>query len=147
MKKMFLAAAAAATMMVASPAIAQDDWPLKGGDYWEVTSIKVKDGGGLKYAKWLATEWKRFNDYSKSQGWISDYMILSNVHGRADEADYYLVRKMKSLPDAAEGERRGKAFRAYMQRTIDQLVSESGNRAEYRKVMSSSLLQELSPRN
>lgn len=143
MKKLMIAAAAAATMVFAVPAYAQDEPPLTGGEYWEIAAIDVADGQGLRYATWLATEWRNFNDFAKSQGWISDYVILSNVHNRADEGDLYLITKFSSIPDAAEDERRNQAFRAQMQRTAQQLASESGNRAEYRTVMGSMLLQEL----
>jgi hypothetical protein len=40
--------AAAATLSAA--ASAQEKWPLVFGDYWEVTGIDIKDGGGLSYA-------------------------------------------------------------------------------------------------
>ncbi|MBB3764034.1 hypothetical protein [Sphingomicrobium lutaoense] len=143
MKKLMLAALGAATMTFGVPAAAQDETPLRGGEYWEVATIDVADGQGLRYAEWLATDWRAFNDYAKSQGWISDYKILSNVHGRPDEGDIFLITKFSSMPDAAEGERRSKAFRAQMKRSAKQLAAESGNRAEYRKVMGSVLLQEL----
>ena len=38
---------------------------------WTVTGIDVKDGGGLKYAQNLATEWVKNQEYAKAQGWIS----------------------------------------------------------------------------
>ena len=45
-----------------------EEWPLMGGDYWEVTGIDIHDGGGYKYANWLATEWRKMLDFSKSKG-------------------------------------------------------------------------------
>lgn len=146
MTKWILAAAAAATMGLSTPAAAQI-FPLKGGEYWEVAAIDVEDGMGFKYAGWLASEWRRFNDFAKSQGWISDYVILTNVHNRSDEGDFYLITKFKSLPDGAENERRAAAFRAQMQRSDQQLAAESGERAKYRNVLGSMLLQEMHFRN
>lgn len=143
MMKHLLAAATAATMILAVPAQAQSAPPMVGGEYWEVTGIDVADGAGPRYANWLATEWRRFNDFSMEQGWITSYTILSNVHNRHDEPDLYLIRTYASLPDGAEGDRRREAFQAFVRRTNDQLAAESGNRAEYRTVMSTSLLQEL----
>lgn len=141
-----LAVAAAATMSLAVPAMAQET-PLKPGDYWEIAAIDVEDGHSLTYGNWLATEWRQFNEYAKSQGWITDYKILTNLHNRSDEGDVYLITKFKSLPNAAEIERRDAAFRAAMQRTSNQLASQSGKRAEYRDVMGSMLLQEMHFRN
>lgn len=146
MLKSILAVAGAATMAFAAPATAQN-FPLKGGDYWEIASVDVDDGKGVQYAGWLATEWRRFNDYAKSQGWITDYKILTNVHNRKGEGDFYLITKYKSLPDAAEQERRDEAFRAQMRRTDTQLAAESGQRATYRHVLGSMLFQEMHFRN
>ena len=124
-------------------ASAQDEWPLKGGDYWEVTGIDIADGGGWRYANWLATEWKRELEFAKSKGWIKDYMILANVHNRADEADLYLIRVIESVVSAAEGEKRQKEYMEWQTKSIEKMVDESGNRATYRTVKSTSLLQQL----
>jgi hypothetical protein len=37
------------SMMMSSGANSQE-WPLVGGDYWEVTGIDIKDGWDFKYA-------------------------------------------------------------------------------------------------
>lgn len=142
MRKIIIAAATAAALTFSAPAAAQN-LPLMPGEYWEVTGIDVDDGAGVRYANWLATEWRQFNDFAKSQGWISDYLILTNVHNRKDEADFYLITKYASLPDAAESERRAAAFRQQAQRTDTQLASESGQRAQYRHVLNTQLLQEM----
>ncbi len=120
-----------------------DEWPLKGGDYWEVTGIDIKDGGGWKYANWLATEWRKDLDFAKSKGWIKDYMIVANVHARVGEADLYLIRVREDIPSAAVGEERQKEYMEWQKKSIEEMVDESGNRAEYREVLSDSLLQVL----
>jgi hypothetical protein len=136
---------AAATTMSAA-ATAQDQWPLVLGDYWEVTGIDLKDGGSLKYAEWLASEWKDNLEFSKSKGWIKDYKIFSNVHARANEPDLYLVTITESLVSAAEDDKRFEEFRAWKKKTIAQMQTESGNRAEYREALGDSLLRELKVR-
>lgn len=151
MRKTIRKAAAAITagvlsMMMATGAVA-DDWPLVGGDYWEVTAIDVKDGGSWKYANWLATEWRKNVEFSKSKGWIKDYMILANVHARKGEADLYIIRVREDIPSGPEGEKRQKEYMEWQTKSNEELVGESGNRAEYREVTSDSLLQVLSFRN
>ena len=132
----------ASTMMMSGTAVAEE-WPLKGGDYWEVTGIDIHDGGGYKYAKWLATEWRKDLEFAKSKGWIKDYMTIAHVHARSDEPDLYLVRVRESIVSAAEGEKRQKEYMEWQEKSIEKMQSESGNRAEYRTVMSDSLLQVL----
>ena len=130
------------SLTVSSSLFAQD-WPMTGGDFWEVSAIDVKDGAGVKYARWLATEWRKNLEFAKSKGWIKDYMVLSNVHQRKGEASLYLIRVMESIPTGAEGEERGKQWVEWMNKSVDKMQEESGNRAEYREVMSESLLQEM----
>ena len=139
--------AAAASMILAGAALADDEWPFVQGDYWDVTAIDIKDGGSWKYANWLATEWRKSSEFAKSKGWIKDYMILSNVHGRKGEADLYIVRVIDSVVSGAEGEKRQKEYSDWVKKSNEKMVEESGNRAEYREVTSSSLLQVLNFRD
>jgi hypothetical protein len=122
---------------------AQEEPPFIGGDYWEVTGIKTADGGGLKYARWLAGEWRKNSEFAKSQGWIKDFMVISNVHARADEPDLYLIRVFEQMATVEENEERRKKYRAFVKKSMDKMSEESGNRANYRTVMSTSLLQHM----
>jgi hypothetical protein len=140
-----LALSAMGTAMSAT-ATAADEWPLVAGDFWEVTGIDIKDGGGLAYAEFIAGEWKQNLEFSKSKGWIKGYKIFGNVHARQGEPDIYLVTIRDSLVSAAEDEKRNDEFQAWKQKTIAQMQSESGNRAKYREVLSDALLQEFTIR-
>jgi len=142
-KTALIVGAIAATMSIGAWA---DQWPLVGGDYWEVTGIDIKDGGGLKYAQWLATEWKQNLEFSKSKGWIKGYRIFANVYARKGEPDLYLVTIRDSIPSSADDDKKAAEFQEWKKKTMAQMESESGNRAEYREVMSDSLLQELTIR-
>lgn len=126
-----------------SAAQAQEEPPFIPGDYWEVTGIKLADGGGLKYARWLAGEWRKNLDFAKSQGWIKDYMVISNEHPRADEPDLYLVRVFENMATVEEGEQRRKTYMDWVKKSMEQMAAESGNRAEYRTIMSTSLLRHM----
>ena len=130
-----------ASLSVSSSVLAQE-WPMVGGDYWEVTGIHVEDGAGLKYSNWLASEWRKNLEFAKSQGWIKGYKVLSNVYARQGEADLYLIRTMEGIPTGQEGEERGKAWIEWSKKSAAKMQEESGNRAEYREVLSSSLLQD-----
>jgi hypothetical protein len=142
-KFLFILALGVSAMSMTANAFAQE-WPLVGGDYWSITGIHIEDGGGLKYANWLASEWKKNAEFAKSKGWIKDYTLFENVFARAGEPDLYLVRVFEYLPSGAEGEKRYAEYMEWQKKSEEQMESESGNRAEYREVMSSSLLQELS---
>lgn len=136
----------ASSLMMATSAVAEE-WPFIGGDYWEVTGIDIQDGGGWKYANWLADEWRKDLDFAKSKGWIKSYMVLSNVHGRSDEPDLFLITVVEDVPSGAEGEKRTKEYLEWQSKSIETMSGESGNRATYRTVMSTSLIQVLHFRN
>lgn len=132
-----------ATSLFLSAGASAQEWPLVGGDLWEVTGIEIMDGGGYKYSKWLATEWRENLEFSKSKGWIKDYKIFANSHAREGEPDLYLVRIMENMPSSAEWEKRSKEYREWRKKSVQQMQEESGNRAEYRTVGSQMLLREL----
>jgi hypothetical protein len=131
----------ASSMMMAAAAHAQE-WPLVAGDYWEVTGVVIKDGGGLKYANFLAGEWRENMEFSKSKGWIKDYMILGNAYARADEPDLFLITIMDSVVSGPEGEKRQQEYMAWKKKTVTQMETESGNRAEFREVKTNFLFQQ-----
>lgn len=142
---MALALAGCATTAVAQQPAAPADsgYPLVSGDFWEVTGVDLKPGGDLIYARHLATRWRAAQEHAKSQGWIKDYMVLANYHRRQGEPDLYLITVSTALPSGPEWEARNLAFEAWAERTTEQLVSENANRAEFREILSNSLLQEL----
>jgi len=144
MKAHRIAAAAALSIIAfaARPALA-DDYPLKGGEYLDIAMITIDDGHNLDYAKFLADQWRKSQDYAWKQGWITGYEVDMNVDKRPGEPDLFLVTRFKSMPDGAEQERRNDAYNAYMKTTDAQMEAASGDRATYRHVMGSMLLQKL----
>jgi hypothetical protein len=142
-KRSALAVVGALMLFVSLSATAQDQNPWKAGNYWNVTGIHVKDGGGLKYAQYLATEWVRNQEYAKSQGWISDFMVLSNTHPREGEPNLYLVTISPSLPSSDEADKRGQMAREFNKTTIAQMQSQSAGRAEIREVGGQMQLRQL----
>jgi hypothetical protein len=138
-----LVLALGATSMLMAARTMADEWPLAPGNFWDVTGVKVKDGGGLAYANFLASEWRENQEFAKSKGWIKSYMIFSNSYARPGEPDIYLVTVTEDIPSAATSEKRQDEYMAWRKKTLMQMEKESGNRAEFREVISSSLLQEM----
>lgn len=141
-KALCIAALGISAMVVTSNVLAQE-WPLVAGDFWSVTGVEIKDGGDLKYANWLAAEWKKNAEFAISKGWLKGYKIFGNVHNRKGEPDLYLIRIFEDMPSGPEGEERYKEYMEWQSKSEEQMEAESGNRAEYREVMSTVLLQEL----
>ena len=142
MRKIMLAALGAATMAFAVPAAAQD-FPVKGGDYWTVAEITIDDGHFGDYADHLAGLYRKSIDFQKSKGWIKDSHILSNINKRSGEPDLYLVTIADRPTTPAEDEARAAATNAFLQSSARQGDSQSGERAKFRHLGGSMLLQEL----
>ncbi|MEP0189904.1 MAG: hypothetical protein ABJP70_00470 [Erythrobacter sp.] len=144
-KTMIAVTAMALALPMTAPAAAQE-FPLEPGEYAEVSGIFVNDGAEFKYAQHLADQWVANLEFAKSKGWVSDYKIYANINPREGEPNIYLMTTFPRLLDAAEQERRNTAWREFTKRSDQQLAAESGDRAEYRTVLSSMLLQEYTAR-
>lgn len=148
MKNMMIAASAAlVTVPMALPTAASaQEFPLKAGDYTSMSGIFVKDGGNMSYANHLAGQWAKSQEFAKSKGWISDYKIYINVDARDGEPNIYLTSTYSTIPSNAEYEKRNKEWEAWAKKTNTQMDAESGNRAEYRTLRGTMLLQEYTVR-
>lgn len=135
-------AAAPIALAFATPAAAQS-LPLNPGAFWDVSFIEVPDEGVAPYADFLATSWRKQQEFFKSKGWIKDYHILQNSYKRPGEADMFLVTVYDKVPDAAEQMRQGKEYDAAMKTDVRKSLTESAGRATIRKVMGSAQYQEL----
>jgi hypothetical protein len=142
MKTIRFAALAAISLAFASAATAQND-PFMGGDYVSVTGVSIDDGHYLDYATFLSGFYKAQEEYAVKQGWQTDWEILANVNPRKGEPDLYLVRRFKDIPTGAEGERRAQMIRNNVKMDDKQMEMASGDRAKFRHVEGTMLLQRL----
>jgi hypothetical protein len=127
--------------------VSANDYPLVGGDFYEITGVHLKGGGAVAYANFLATEWKADQEFAKSKNWIKSYMVLGNAYPRKGEPDLYLVVVSERLPTGAEQDKRDDEYMAWRKKTQAQMAKESGNRLEIREIETNSLMQELKFRN
>jgi opacity protein-like surface antigen len=142
MKTLMLAATAALALTWAAPAAAQD-FPLKSGNFWSVSEITIDDGHFGDYADFLAGQWRKNQEFSKSKGWTKDSYILANNNKRAGEPDLYLVTISDHVPTPAEDISREKEFNAFMATNARKEDANSGGRAKFRHLGGTMLLQEL----
>lgn len=142
-RKLIAVSAICASAVVMTTRAVADEWPLVAGDFWDVSGINIKDGGGYAYAHFLATEWRDNQEFAKSKGWIKSYLILANTYPRKGEPDIYLITVTDRVVTGPEGEKRQDEYMAWRKKTIEQMQKESGNRTEFRELGSNFLFQEL----
>jgi hypothetical protein len=141
--KRLVCMAAVAALTFAAPVFAQANTsPLKAGNYWVVSGVKVMPGQGLRYANELASVWMKNQEYAKSKGWISSYHVLSNSYPRAGEPNIYLISVFAEMADQAEADRRGVEMRTMNKQTMEQAQAAAAGRAEYTESVSTLLLRE-----
>lgn len=138
----FFAAMVAAPLLALSHPVAAQDYPMDPGDYVEMNMIEIMPGGAMDYANYLAGQWRKNQEFAKSKGWIKDYRVLANVDSRDGEPNLYLFTTFATVPSAAEEKRRRVEFLRWRQATDAQMIAESGDRAKFRKLRGSMLLQE-----
>jgi hypothetical protein len=141
MRKFVLAALGAASMLYAVPAAAQDI-PLTSGNFWSVSEVTIDDGQFATYADYLADTYRKNMEFQKSKGWIIDWYILANNNKRAGEPDLYLVTVFDHVTTPAEDLVRERETNAFMAQTSRQSDAGSGDRAKYRHLGGTFLLQE-----
>lgn len=141
MRKILLTALGAAAILMTAPAVAQDI-PLTSGNFWNVSEITIDDGHFSTYADYLAGRWRKQEEFAKSKGWIKDYFILGNNNKRAGEPDLYLVEVFDHMTTPAEDLVREKEMNAFMAQTSRQGEAGSADRAKYRHLGGTMLLQE-----
>jgi hypothetical protein len=124
------------------PAVAEID-PWVGGEYVEVTGVTVDDGHFSDYTNFLAGFYKDQEEFAIAQGWQTSWEVLQNVHKRPGEPDLYLIRRYKNLVDGAEYDRRAALVRDKVKMTEAQMQSASGDRAKFRQVQCTTLIQAL----
>jgi hypothetical protein len=107
-----------------------------------MTGITIDDGHFSNYADYLAGEYRKQQDFMKAKGWIKDYYILSNGSKRAGEPDLYLVQIFDHMTTPAEDIAREKEMNAHMAMSTRQSEAGSGDRAKFRTIGGTMLLQE-----
>ena len=143
--------AAFAALCISTAAIAAESPGARPSDreareiFEKVISIPTELGRGKvpEMAEYLAGEFRKRNDFSKSKGWIKDYKIFANVNPRDGEPDLYLVTVFDHMTTPAEDIQREKEMNAFMAQTTRQGAAGSAHRATYRKLRGDMLVQGL----
>lgn len=142
MNKILIGVTALAMSLTSTAAFAQQS-SVKEGGYWTAGRIDVEDGQFENYMDFLTKVWVPNQEYAKSQGWISDYHMLSNVNPRDGEPNIILITRFADHPSVAEQQRRDEIMNARNKWDDHGAQAASGQRTKMRTVMGSILYQEL----
>lgn len=141
MHKLLLGATALAMIVTAVPAVAQQS-SVKPGGYWTASRVDVLDGQFENYMDYLTRVWVPNQEFAKSQGWITDYAILSTMNARQGEPDVVLITRFAEFPSLAEQERRNDIINQRNKWDDHSADAASGQRGKMRDLIGSVMYQE-----
>ena len=136
------AAALAAALIFSVPAFAQEA-SFKPGTVWNFSYIQVEPGQMQRYIDYLATDWKKLNEFGKREGYIVSYHVLSVSNARNGEPDLILAIEYKDYFSNAEQMAQQKKVEAFMAADSRKMEGQSGERKSMRKLIGGMELQEL----
>ena len=142
LKSVLLGAAMMVTAAMATPAMAQE-LPVKNGSVWVASRIDTLPGQMPAYLDYLATEWKKQNEFLKAEGVLLSYRVLRTNHARNEEPDLILLLEYKDYASNAQQEAITKKLEAAMRRDARQGAAGNLEREKIRSLMGSTEYQEL----
>ena len=129
-------------MALPAPAIAQES-NYKAGTVWTASRIDVLPGQFENYMDYLATSWKKIQEFGKAEGVVVDYHVLSTNNARAGEPDLVLIVEYKDYQTLAQQEAMSKKVNAMLAQDDRKADTASGERTKMRELMGSIEYQEL----
>jgi hypothetical protein len=137
-----LCAALAVSVVVAAPALAQEE-SFKPGTVWNFSYIKVEPGQMNRYLDYLSGDWKKINEMGKREGYIVSYHVFSINNARAGEPDLVLAVESKDYYNNAEQRVQQKKIEALLAADQRKLEAQALDRTPMRKLAGAMELQEL----
>ncbi len=134
---------AAAALGGATGAARAADSSYTYGTVWEISQIQVEPGQFENYMDWLATNWKKNQEFGKAQGMVVSYHVLAVNDTRSGEPDLLLAIEYKDYYPVAERLAFQKKLEAMMATDTRKMETSSGERKVMRKVLGGMELQEL----
>ncbi len=141
-KSLAIAAAMMGATALAAPAMAQE-LPVKNGSVWVASRIDTLPGQMPAYLDYLATEWKKQNEFLKAEGVLLSYRVMRTNHARNGEPDLILLLEYKDNYSIAQQEAMTKKLEAAMRRDARQGAAGNLEREKIRSLMGSTEYQEL----
>lgn len=133
---------ATALLLTGTVALAQTS-SYTPGTVWNFSSIQIEPGQFENYMDFLATTWKKSNEFGKKEGNVVSYHVFQVNNPRHGEPDLILAIESKDYLTNAEQLAIQKKYEAYMAMDQRKMDTASGERKVMRKLVGSMELQEL----
>ena len=133
---------AAALLMTGASVFAQAS-SYTPGTVWNFSSIQIEPGQFENYMDFLATTWKKSNEFGKKEGNLVSYHVFQVNNPRNGEPDLILAIESKDYLTNAEQLALQKKYEAFMAMDQRKMDTAGGERKVMRKLVGNMELQEL----
>jgi hypothetical protein len=133
---------AAALLLIGASAFAQAS-SYTPGTVWNFSNIQIEPGQFENYMDFLATTWKKSNEFGKKEGNIVSYHVFQVNNPRNGEPDLILAIESKDYLTNAEQLALQKKYEAFMAMDQRKMQAAGGERKVMRKLVGNMELQEL----
>jgi len=113
------------------------------GTVWNFSNIQIEPGQFENYMDFLATTWKKSNEFGKKEGNLVSYHVFQVNNPRNGEPDLILAIESKDYLTNAEQLALQRKFEAFMAMDQRKMQTAGGERKVMRKLMGGMELQEL----
>ena len=140
------ALSAALFLFVASAANAQEALPYKEGAVIVVTSVRTQPGKFDDYYRYLIGPYSQMMDEAKKMGLVTSYRFLMAFPRTEQDPDLYLV---ETYPSMAVFDGMTDKMSTVSQKvfgSLKQANEADANRGEFRKILGTEMMRELTPR-
>lgn len=134
--------AAAALVFTGASASAQSA-SYTPGTVWTFSHVQIEPGQFENYMDFLASTWKKSNEFGKKEGNVVSYHVFQVNNPRHGEPDLILAIESKDYLSNAEQLALQKKYEAFMAMDQRKMDTASGERKVMRKLIGSMELQEL----
>lgn len=140
--RMAAALLASALIPFSTAALAQSS-SYTPGTVWNFAHIKIEPGQYENYMDFLATTWKKSNEFGKREGNVVSYHVFQVNNARNGEPDLILAVEYKDYLSNAEQLAIQKKYEAFMAMDQRKMDAAGGERKVMRTLAGSMELQEL----
>ena len=139
----FLRTIAATTLLLIGTCAFAQASSYTPGTVWTFSSIQIEPGQFENYMDYLATTWKKSNEFGKKEGNVVSYHVFQVNNPRHGEPDLILAIESKDYLTNAEQLAIQKKYEAFMAMDQRKMDTAAGERKVMRKLVGNMELQEL----
>jgi hypothetical protein len=140
--KMLMPLIAASLLLLGTTSFAQSS-SYTPGTVWTFSNIQIEPGQFENYMDFLASIWKKSNEFGMKEGNVVSYHVLSVNNPRHGEPDLILAIETKDYMTNADQLTLQKKYEAFMAMDQRKMDTAGGERKVMRKLVGNMELQEL----